>query len=78
MLYDFHVLHWPIIKSASLTKATDGVGVGLSLQLDSGLLWLSFLMVTQPVTLDSLRFWGGLPAGHNGGAVKRLKLKNGG
>lgn len=43
-------------KSASLTKATDGVGIGLSLQLDAGLLWLAFLMVTQPVTLYSHRF----------------------
>ncbi len=59
-----------------LTKATDGVGIGVSLQLDGGLLWLSFLMVTQPVTLDSHRFWGALPTYHNGGAVKRLKLEN--
>lgn len=63
-------------KSASLTKATDGVGIDLSLQLDVGLLWLALLMVTQPVTLGSHRFWGSLPACHNGGAVKRLKLKN--
>lgn len=84
MLYVFHLLHYPIIsqldsydnKSASLTKATDGVGVGLSLQLDGGLLWLALLMVTQLVTLNSHRSWGGLPACHNGGAVKRLKLKS--
>lgn len=42
-------------KSKSLTKATDGVGISLSLQLDAGLLWLAFLVVTQPVTLDSHR-----------------------
>lgn len=60
----------------SLTKATDGVGIVLGLQLDCRLLWLSFLMVTQPVTQNSHRFWGDLPACHNGGAVKRLKLKN--
>lgn len=81
---DFHQLHYPIIsqldnyenKSVSLTKATDGVGMGLCLQLDDGLLWLAFLVVTQPVTLDSHRSWGGLPVCRNGGAVKRLKLKS--
>lgn len=61
---------------ASLTKATDGVGIGLSLQLYGGLLWMTLLMVTQPITLDSHRIWGGLPACRNGGAVKRLELKN--
>ena len=60
----------------SLTKATNSVGIGLSLQQDVGLLWLTFLMVTQPETLSSHRTRGGLPACHNGGAVKRLKLKN--
>lgn len=62
--------------SASLTKATNGVGIGLSLQLDAGLLWLAFLVITQPVTLDSHRLYGGLPACHNRSAVKRLELKN--
>lgn len=60
----------------SLTKATDGVGVVLSLKLDGGLLWVALLMVTQPVALDSHRIWGELPACHDGGAVQRLKLKD--
>jgi len=64
------------MTSASLTKATDGVGIGLSLQLDDRLLRVAFLMVTQLVTLDNHRLLGGLPACHNGGAVKRLKLKS--
>lgn len=37
----------------SLTESADGVGEVLSLQLDSGLLWMTLFMVAQPVTLDS-------------------------
>lgn len=80
-----HLHHYLIISklerndnnSASLTKATNDVGICLSLQLGGGLLWLALLMVTQTVTLDSPRFRG-LPACNNGGAVQRLELKNGG
>lgn len=63
-------------RERSRTEATDGVAVVLRLQLDGGLFWMTLLVVAQPVTLDSRRFRGSLPAGHNGGAVKRLKLKN--
>lgn len=61
-----------------LTKPSNGVGIDLSLQLDVGLLWLALLVVTQPETLNSHSLFGGFPACHNGGAVKWLKLKNGG
>lgn len=37
---------------------------------------MTLFVVAQPVTPDSRRFRGGLPAGHNGGAVERLQLKN--
>lgn len=63
-------------REPSRTEATDGVAVVLSLQLDAGLFWMTLLVVAQPVTLDSRRFRGSLPAGHNGGAVKWLELKN--
>lgn len=63
-------------SSSTLTKPAYDVGVGLSLQLDDGLFWLVFLMVTQAIAKDSLYLRGGLPARHNGSAVQRLKLEN--
>lgn len=58
-----------------LTKATNGVAVSKSLQQDARLLWLAFLVVTQPETQNSNRIWGGLPTRPDGGAVKCLKLQ---
>lgn len=52
-----------------ITKASNGVGVGLSLQQGARLLRLAFLVVTQPETLNSNRIWGDLPASHNRSAV---------
>lgn len=62
----FLIYSWVL---GTLTKATNRVRIGLSLQLDVGLLWLSFLMVTQTIALNSHRLKGALPACHNGGAV---------
>lgn len=61
--------------SPSLTKATDGVGVVLSLKLNGGLLRVTLLVVTQLVTLDSHRVCRELPASHDGGAVQGLQLE---
>lgn len=61
--------------SPTLTKATDGVGVVLSLKLNGGLLRVTFLVVTQLVTLDSHRLCRDLPPCNDGGAVQGLELK---
>lgn len=68
-------LHRDSCTSPPLTKATDGVGVVLSLKLNGGLLRVTLLVVAQPVTLDRHRLCRELPAGHNGGAVEGLELQ---